>query len=497
MTSTSSHPNQSISSVFWIGILALLVIGVVRVVVLHLTPMQLFFDEAQYWFWGTTLDFGYFSKPPLLAWIIRAFTEVCGTGEACIRMASPVLYALTALVSGFLAARIAPRLGGSAAAAFLWAVVLFATIPGVSFATRLISTDAPLLLCFATALLFLDRMRERASALNALGLGLAIGAGFMAKYAMVYFVLCAVLWAVFSREGRQTLFQPALLLTLIVAALVVTPNLLWNASNNWITFQHTGENAKWQGLNLKFDNLAEFLGAQIGILGPVLFVTLLIGLWRHGHKLPSPVVFLLCFSLPVILLMAFQATISRAHANWAAVAFVALSVLTVSWAVAWRSKPILIFALLVHGLTFGVFAVADLNADKLVKQNIGAVYKRVFGWREFAESVEDAALKAGAKTVLADRRNTVAQLTYYLRDSGLSIRTWPAEGLPRHFYEMAVPLNAQDVAPVMVVASCGPGRHADTVDVGPVLEISVRKRHSLRAQLFMASNANLLKTDIC
>ena len=496
MTSTTLQSN-SVRSVFWIGVVFLIVLAAFRALVLNLTPMQLFFDEAQYWFWGTTLDFGYFSKPPLLAWIIRGFTEVCGTGEACIRLASPVLYGITALVGGLLAARIAPRLGGAAPAAFLWTVVLLATIPGVSFATRLISTDAPLLLCFACSLLFLDRFRERPGALNAIGLGIALGAGFMAKYAMIYFVLCAVLWVLFSAEGRRTIFKPSILLSVIVAALILAPNLWWNASNDWITFQHTGENAKWQGFNLKFDNLAEFLGAQIGILGPVLFVALLIGLWKSGRKLPPPVVFLLCFSLPVIFLMAFQATISRAHANWAAVAFVALTVLTVSWAVSWRAKPVLMVAAFIHLLAIGTFAVADLNADTLVNSKFGAAYKRVFGWREFSAEVAKAAKDAGAKTIVADRRNKVAQLTYYLRDSGFNIRTWPAEGLPRHFYEMSVPLKDGDASPVLVIASCGAGGQADHVVVGPVVDVYVRPRHSHKAQSFVVESKNVSKTDIC
>ena len=32
---------------------------------------ELYPDEAQYWLWSRTLDFGYFSKPPMVAWTIR------------------------------------------------------------------------------------------------------------------------------------------------------------------------------------------------------------------------------------------------------------------------------------------------------------------------------------------------------------------------------------------------------------------------------------------
>ena len=37
---------------------------------IHL-DLPLHFDEAQYWDWSKNLDWGYFSKPPLLAFLIR------------------------------------------------------------------------------------------------------------------------------------------------------------------------------------------------------------------------------------------------------------------------------------------------------------------------------------------------------------------------------------------------------------------------------------------
>jgi hypothetical protein len=59
---------------------------------------DLFFDEAQYWFWSRELAFGYYSKPPLIGWIIRGATEICGQGEACIRAPSALFHAATALL---------------------------------------------------------------------------------------------------------------------------------------------------------------------------------------------------------------------------------------------------------------------------------------------------------------------------------------------------------------------------------------------------------------
>ena len=72
---------------------------VVRLIGLAYSQVDLFFDESQYWAWSRELAFGYFSKPPLLAWLIAGAEAVCGSTEACIRAPAPVLYFGTCLVS--------------------------------------------------------------------------------------------------------------------------------------------------------------------------------------------------------------------------------------------------------------------------------------------------------------------------------------------------------------------------------------------------------------
>ena len=43
----------------------------VRLAAIHAATTDLVLDEAQYWTWSRALDFGYFSKPPMIAWVIR------------------------------------------------------------------------------------------------------------------------------------------------------------------------------------------------------------------------------------------------------------------------------------------------------------------------------------------------------------------------------------------------------------------------------------------
>jgi 4-amino-4-deoxy-L-arabinose transferase-like glycosyltransferase len=50
-----------------------------RLVLLAFNRTDLFVDESQYWLWGQDFAFGYYSKPPLIAWVIGAVTTLAGS----------------------------------------------------------------------------------------------------------------------------------------------------------------------------------------------------------------------------------------------------------------------------------------------------------------------------------------------------------------------------------------------------------------------------------
>ena len=122
--------------------LGLAVLLAVRLVGLSFNATDLFFDEAQYWSWSREPAFGYYSKPPLIAWIIGLATTVCGDSTACIRLPAPLLHTATAVVVYLIGKRLhGTRVG-------LWSGLAFATLPGVSLSSSIISTDVPLLACW-------------------------------------------------------------------------------------------------------------------------------------------------------------------------------------------------------------------------------------------------------------------------------------------------------------------------------------------------------------
>ena len=54
-------------------------------------------DEAQYWTWSQALDWGYYSKPPGIAWQIWLGTYLFGQNEWGVRSISVILALMQAL----------------------------------------------------------------------------------------------------------------------------------------------------------------------------------------------------------------------------------------------------------------------------------------------------------------------------------------------------------------------------------------------------------------
>ncbi|HWU15857.1 MAG TPA: glycosyltransferase family 39 protein, partial [Caulobacter sp.] len=159
------------------------VLTVLRVVALFVTPLELYPDEAQYWLWSRHLDFGYFSKPPVIAWLIWATTRIGGDAEAWLRIGSPLINAGTALVVSRIATRLygAERGGSWVGAA---AAAIFILMPGVQLSSVLITTDTPLLFFLALmiwACVTLPHASARARVWMAAGMGAALGMAFLSK----------------------------------------------------------------------------------------------------------------------------------------------------------------------------------------------------------------------------------------------------------------------------------------------------------------------------
>src|SRR5215813_13528877 len=198
MTSVSETSERSRVLVPGLGLaVALIVIlTVIRLAGLTFSTVDLFFDEAQYWAWSREPAFGYFSKPPLLAWTIALAERVCGGSEACIRAPAPLFYFGTSL----LVYATARALYDSRIA--FYAALTIALATGTAFSARIISTDVPLLFFWALALFAYVKLLKGGDLRWGAVLGLALGLGLLAKYAMIYFLLGVAIATFVDRDAR-------------------------------------------------------------------------------------------------------------------------------------------------------------------------------------------------------------------------------------------------------------------------------------------------------
>lgn len=387
-----------------------------RLAGLAMTGLELHGDEAQYWSWAQKLDFGYFTKPPLIAWAIAATTAVCGDGEACVRASSPLLHAATAMALYGLGTALRDARTG------MWAAVLWITLPSVAFSSLIVSTDVPLLACWALAALALRRTLDtrsdpRRSWTWAAVAGAAIGLGLLAKYAMAYAAIGLAVHLALNRDDRWILRDPRGLLVLALAVAILAPNLAWNAQHDFATVGHLGDNANLKGRLFNPSHAVEFLGQQFGVFGPIPFLVLgwRAVAWARGRATPAER-YLLALALPPLAVVTVQAFLSRANANWAVTAYPTAAVLVALWltdpgrARAWRLWTV--GPHLAAGLGF-LFVVASWPA--ITPPHASRALARLSGWEAMARQVRPILDRNLTLPVLTSDRMTMAALLYYLR----------------------------------------------------------------------------------
>lgn len=528
---------ERVTALILVGLLVLRIGGIV------FSPLNLGPDEAQYWRWGETPAWGYFSKPPLIAWVIGASTSLFGNAEWAVRLPAPILHTGAAAALFYLArATFDARTGAYAAIGYM-------LMPGIILSSGVMATDGVLLPIWSFGLLCLWKLRAQSGDWRwAAGLGLAIGGGFLAKYAMVYFLIGMVLAASLDRPTRDALLSKRGLLVLALGSLVLAPHVAWSAANAFQTLHHTADNAHWGGQLFHPENALTFFADQMGIAGPIGVAVLVAAIWgvianaRRGTASAASV-WLLCFCLPALAIILAQAITSRAHANWAATAYCAGSILIAAWLTrekAWPPRAWVIAgaiiagtALLIPDLLLGIricagfvvgggviltgwlggwrriglawasFGLHAWVAAMIMVMALGPVawsealgfdqsFKRTRGWQATTAALNDAAALHEADSLLVDEREIWHGLDYYGRDGVLTVPvyTWQRNASPKSHAE-SYALPAQQTGRVLIAnykQHLQPAILRDFASVVPLGEISIAlSRHEARKfKLFIA-----------
>ena len=425
----------------------ILALTVFRLMWLARDPYPLYGDEAQYWTWAQALDWGYYSKPPLIAWLIGVTTALVGDNEFGVRVASPVMHAVTALIIAEIGRRLYDARTGA------WSGALYAALPAVSVSSMLISTDVPLLLFWAAGVLGLTRALDPGGRRWWIVVGVALGLGLLSKYPMALFVPAAALYLALSPRHRAVLGTRWPYLALALGLAIYAPNLIWNLDHDWLSYRHTGDNANLVDDLIHPLKLAEFIGSQFGVFGPIPFALLLfLVIARFGRLYRDERTWLLtAFALPPLAVVALEALMARAHANWAATTYVTATVLVAAWCCGLpRLRVLLPIALGVHlaaaGIMVGYHDLARFAGIELTRAT--DPFHRLRGWNYLGNAVAAQLAQHPGFVLMTDDRMLFAEMAFYVRPRPTQL-AWNWHDRPTNQYELTTDIVPYGNRPIL------------------------------------------------
>ena len=214
----------------WRTLAAALVICAALLRLVYSGQVELLPEETYYWNYSRHLDLGYLDHPPMVAWLIRGGTALFGTTEFGVRLGAMI----TSAIASVFVYRLTRNLFDEASA--LVALVLMQLLPFFFFAGIMITPDAPLTAAWAALLYYLERALIAGRASAWWGAGISLGLGLLSKYTILMLAPAAFFFMVWDAQARQGLRHWRPYASLVLALVIFSPVIYWNATHEWASF---------------------------------------------------------------------------------------------------------------------------------------------------------------------------------------------------------------------------------------------------------------------
>ena len=410
--------------------LLIFIILCIRIVGLYFSPLEVQGDEAQYWYWSTYFDWGYYSKPPLVAWIIGLFTSIFGNSIFILKLPSLLAHFLTSLVL-FNLSKVFNRNTEES----LWLSITYLLFFAVSLSSNIISTDPFLLLFWSSSLLFFKICLNKKTFKNIILTSIFVALGFYAKYAMIYFFLCSIILILFT-DNKKELIKSILIISFFVLILI-SPHLYWLYSTNWVTFIHTGDNFNWNASLYNFEQLFNFIVSQFFISTPIILF-IFIKQFAKTKKFIQSYSFEISYSLPILVLITAQSFISRANANWSSVAFIGVSMIAVN--ILYKNyKKIFLLNTAIGLVVLILVSIFIINPPNI------SPFNKLQGMKDAAKEIQFLDESLNTDYIVFDDRMNIAKFLYYLPSKSKKLRYLSYGNYPGNHFEMLMPITIDEI----------------------------------------------------
>lgn len=376
-------------------------------------------DEAQYWTWSQQLDWGYYSKPPGIAWVIGVGCALWGNTEFGVRFGALVISALLSLAVYGLARR--ARLSEWTA---FWAGIVMALSPLGLLASLFATTDAPFVLFWTLGCAELVGAVNEDRAPRFWLLGILVACGALFKWPIYYLWILVLALCGFYPKWRTR----GMWLGLAISLLGLLPTLAWNLQHEGATFRHVWstivDKNQAPTAAVKKGNFWDFLGAQAVLLSPIWFGLLIaayvyvIKKWREIQNRGL----LLCGGITAVILILHlgMALFRKMQGNWAVYAyptgivfFCGVLLENVKSSRRWF-KAGLWLALFLAGVLISLPAIQRkgwFSKWPLAFKN--NPFKECLGWNALPQVLADAGYDSKKQFLFGDRYQTSSLLSFY------------------------------------------------------------------------------------
>jgi len=196
--------------------------------------------------------------------------------------------------------------------------------------------DVPLMLFWTISLIFLYKAIFEGKITYWILSGISIGLSFNSKYTAVFLLVGLFVFLVLSKQYRKYLFSKPIFLLLISFIITILPVVIWNVQHDFISFKfQTGRRA--EGISLRSINPLYFIGTvghQFLLLLPVFMASLFMLFWKLIRRviktrimIEDRKLFLISFSLPLILFFFSASFLVWVKINWMMPAYISAAIL--------------------------------------------------------------------------------------------------------------------------------------------------------------------------
>lgn len=390
---------------------AFIVIGALTIFkLLYTIGFDVIPDEAYYYLWGQNLQLSYFDHPPMIAYAFALLSMVFKSIPFVVHLLPILLGAATSIYAYYFAKNLFGEL-----IAFTYLVLSNLTL--VMFAGSIIATPDTLMIFFLTAGMYhFHKATTSGKWLQWILVGIMLGFGLLSKYVTVLIFPALLFYLIFTQK-RSWLRTAKPYISLLISLIFFLPVIVWNMQNDWISFSFQithgigGSFPNWQ-------TIGDYLGGQLGLLGPLLFIIFVIAIvkviaeWKYHSETVKMLFFIALVFFGFFLISSLQ---KKVEANWPAFAYVPGILLVVyaymrywqehvGWRITWVVNWFLLVIVLLVVLVQVYVPVIPIKYDPT---------DQFYGWKRAGEDAASIIREFPTLIPAANRHQIASELIIY------------------------------------------------------------------------------------